>query len=177
MTRYRRWKRALERHLRVRCPLALLCVGTLLLARDATGTLRLGLAGALLHELGHVGAYRAMVGRWPVLTLAPWGICLSMRGLWLPPWRELTLAAAGPLANLVCSAWACLLMRHIGASWAGYRFAAANLLIGGANLLPLPGLDGARILGSLRAWPAAGRAGGQKMSPANKAGDSKMTGR
>ena len=31
-------------------------------------------------------------------------------------------------------------------SYSGYWFACTNLLVGGANLLPLPGLDGAHIL-------------------------------
>ena len=31
-------------------------------------------------------------------------------------------------------------------SYSGYWFACTTLLVGGANLLPLPGLDGAHIL-------------------------------
>ncbi len=34
-------------------------------------------------------------------------------------------------------------------SYSGYWFACTNLLVGGANLLPLPGLDGAHILHGL----------------------------
>ena len=37
-------------------------------------------------------------------------------------------------------------------SYLGYWFASVNLLVGGMNLLPLPGLDGARMLRAFRYW-------------------------
>ena len=60
---------------------------------------------------------------------------------------ELLLAAAGPLANLLACCTVLLYMQTAGrCSYGGYWFACTNLLVGGANLLPLPGLDGAHIL-------------------------------
>ena len=57
------------------------------------------------------------------------------------------LAAAGPLANLLACCTVLLYMQTAGRySYGGYWFACTNLLVGGANLLPLPGLDGAHIL-------------------------------
>ena len=132
-------------HLRLRAPLALLPAAAFLLSRDATGTLRLGLLAALGHECGHILVYRRLLGRWPQVEVSPLGLSIPLH--WLLPARlELPLAAAGPLANLLLCCAAHGWMACMGASWAAYRFAAANLLLGGANLLPLPGLDGWRIL-------------------------------
>lgn len=140
MTRRRRLKTRIE------LPLPLLFLLALLLAADGTGLLRVSLLCALLHEGGHLLVYWRYFHRWPQLSVSPLGVCLSMRGVLLPPGREMALAAAGPLANFVCSGAAILWMRWWGHSYLGYWFASANLLLGLANLLPLPGLDGARLL-------------------------------
>ena len=72
-----------------------------------------------------------------------------LRGLPMTARQELLLAAAGPLANLLACAAVLLFMRGAGYSYGGYWFACCNLLVGGSNLLPLPGLDGWRIAGAL----------------------------
>lgn len=149
MIRPRRCKAPGNAALQIRQPLVLLPGLVLLLAFDATGVARLGLLCALLHEGGHVLAYRRLMGRWPPLELSPLGIRLRLRWL-LPAGQELLLAAAGPLTNLLLCVAAFLAMEYgLGYSYRGYWFASANLLVGGANLLPLPGLDGARILACL----------------------------
>ena len=81
--------------------------------------------------------------------MSPFGICLRLRGLPMTARQELLLAAAGPLANLLACAAVLLFMRGAGYSYGGYWFACCNLLVGGSNLLPLPGLDGWRIAGAL----------------------------
>ena len=121
----------------------------LLLAWDGTGVLRISAACAVLHETGHLLLFRAWVGHWPRLRIAPGQVELQMRGILLPPKREFLLAAAGPAANFMACAAALGWMEYVAASYNGYWFAAANLLVGGANLLPLPGLDGARMGGIL----------------------------
>ena len=88
------------------------------------------------------------MGRWPCLTVSPLGLTIPLTEL-LPARLELPLAAAGPLTNLVLCCAAFAWMRWQGAAWGAYRFAAANLLVGGANLVPLQGLDGQRILACL----------------------------
>ena len=52
-------------------------------------------------------------------------------------------------ADAVACAAVLLFMRGAGYSYGGYWFACCNLLVGGSNLLPLPGLDGWRIAGAL----------------------------
>ena len=122
---------------------------TLALLFDSTGTVRTGLCCAALHECGHIAAYAYLWHRLPLLELSPFGICLRLRGQPMTARQELLLAAAGPLANLLACAAVLLFMRGAGYSYGGYWFACCNLLVGGSNLLPLPGLDGWRIAGAL----------------------------
>ncbi len=138
-----------ERHLRIEHPLTLLFAAAFLLGWDGSGLLRLGLLCALLHEAGHVLAFRALLGRWPCVVVGLTGLRIPLRGVFLRRRQELWLAAAGPLANLAGCLAALAWMAAAGAALGGYWFAAVNLLVGAANLLPLPGLDGARILQSL----------------------------
>ena len=147
MTRRRRWKLLPD------LPLPALFWLALLLALDGTGLVRLSLLCALLHESGHVAVYLALFRRLPRLKVSPTGICLSMRGVLLPSQKALLLAAAGPLMNLLCCASAILWMELAGYSYRGYWFAAVNLLLGTVNLLPLPGLDGQRIVEALLQIP------------------------
>lgn len=136
--------------LRLRCPLVVLFALTFLLALDGTGILRISLLCAVLHECGHLIAYYVLVRRAPVVEISPTGLCLRMRGVLLPPVQELWLAAAGPLANLICCCAVLLVMQLFDrVSYTAYWFASANLLIGAGNLLPLPGLDGGYILQSI----------------------------
>ena len=147
MTRRRHWKPPLD------LPLHALFWLALLLALDGTGVVRLSLLCALLHESGHVAVYLALFHRPPCLKVSPTGICLSMRGVLLPSRRALLLAAAGPLMNLLCCASAIFWMELAGYSYRGYWFASVNLLLGTVNLLPLPGLDGQRIVEALLQIP------------------------
>ena len=147
MTRRRRWKLLPD------LPLPALFWLALLLALDGTGLVRLSLLCALLHESGHVAVYLALFRRLPRLKVSPTGICLSMRGVLLPSQKALLLAAAGPLMNLICCASAIFWMELAGYSYRVYWFAAVNLLLGTVNLLPLPSLDGQRIVEALLQIP------------------------
>ena len=147
MTRPRHYR--LRRRLRLRMPCLTLFLLTLALLFDSTGTVRTGLCCAALHECGHIASYAFLWHRLPLLELSPFGICLRLRGQPMTARQELLLAAAGPLANLLVCAAVLLFMRGAGYSYGGYWFACCNLLVGGSNLLPLPGLDGWRIAGAL----------------------------
>ena len=63
-------------------------------------------------------------------------------------WRAPLLTLLGLTLLLACAA-VLLFMRGAGYSYGGYWFACCNLLVGGSNLLPLPGLDGWHIAGAL----------------------------
>ena len=145
MIRPGRWKKPSDSVLRVKAPLPTLFLLALALLYDHTGVLRWGLLSAVLHECGHLVAWGVLVRRKPRLELSPGGICLCMQGMALPAARERMLAAAGPLTNLMLCAAGVGVMELWGYTYAGYWFVSANLLLGVFNLLPLPGLDGARL--------------------------------
>lgn len=130
-------------------PLLLCCVLYALLLFDSGGFLRLGLAAAALHELGHIIVYAFITRRLPVIAVTVTGFCMRTRGDRLTPLETLCLAAAGPLTNaLLAALWALLLSRR--ATVKGSAFWAANILTGAFNLLPVPPLDGAQLLSG--AW-------------------------
>lgn len=146
MTRRPPCKPPAESYIRVEHPLPTLFAAAFLLALDGSGLLRLGLICALLHESGHIAAYRLILHRWPCVVVGLTGLRIPLRGALLCARQELALAAAGPLANLAACLAAQAWMALYGSGYRAYWFAAVNLLLGGANLLPLPGLDGWRIL-------------------------------
>lgn len=149
MTLHKLWKTPAESPVRLRAPVVTLFVLALSLLYDHTGMFRWGILCALLHECGHLAVWGVLVRRPPRLEISAAGICLCVRGMALPPHQERMLAAAGPLTNfLLCAAGVCF-MEWQGYTYGGYWFVSANLLLGIFNLLPLPGLDGARLLGSI----------------------------
>lgn len=148
MTRPRHCKqRRASDCLRLRAPLTTLFLLAAALLFDTAGVLRWGLLASVLHECGHLGVWVLLTGTPPRLVVSPAGIRLSMRGASLRQNAVRWLAAAGPLTNLGLCAGSVAIMRWCGYTYAGYWFASANFLVGAFNLLPLPGLDGARVLG------------------------------
>lgn len=148
MIRPKRYKRPYKMRVHFRAPRVILFLLVWCLAWDATGIIRIGLLCAALHEGGHILMYLHLWHRWPDLQFSPFGISLLQRGMPMTPQQECLLAASGPLVNLLCCCIVLLWMRYVHYSYAGYWFASTNLLVGGANLLPLPGLDGERMLHS-----------------------------
>lgn len=93
------------------------------------------LAAMGVHELAHAAALLLLGGRVEGFRL---GFAqLTLRTGLLPLHAELFGTAAGPALNLLCG---CFLGR------AAPVFAAASLLLGAFNLLPLWPLDGGRLL-------------------------------
>lgn len=130
------------------CTCALLYI---LLYFDGSGFLRLGLLAAALHECGHIAAYWLLFRRLPVVEVTMTGFCMRTAGLRLSPGRRFWLAAAGPGMNaLLAAVWCARVSARLTVGDAA--FLAANVLTGVFNLLPVPPLDGAQMLGAV--WEA-----------------------
>ena len=128
-----------------RDPLLLCGALYVLLYFDASGFLRLGLLAAFLHEWGHIGVYLALFGQFPVIEVTFTGFCMRTRGREMTLWQTALLAAAGPAVNFVLAGlW--MLRLEQRATIRASAFLAANLLTGAFNLLPIPPLDGSKVL-------------------------------
>lgn len=117
------------------------------------------LLGSLLHELGHVAAGLASGHRWTGAILNGAGL-----GVVIQPtpfgWDRVLRSVAGPLAHLLF-ALPLLAVAVLGASDGRLTVAAAqtsvwwvggvsSLFLALVNSLPMPGLDGAKVLTGLR---------------------------
>ena len=98
----------------------------------------------VLHECAHLAALRLCGGRLRDFCAAPFGLCLVLDEGTLSLGGEAIVCAAGCFANLLCA----------GFAFAAYALFSVDLLLLGTvnlltallNLLPMPPLDGARLL-------------------------------
>ena len=137
------------RWLRARQPVLVLACLWVLLYFDYSGLARVGILAALLHETGHVAVWLVLTRKPPVLRLSPGGIGLDVQGQQFTKGQALVLAGAGSFVNLILCV-VTLGVMQLQASYWGYFFAGANLLMGLFNLLPFGSLDGHRILQAAR---------------------------
>ena len=104
------------------------------------------LLAAALHECGHLLALRAFHVPIEGLRLSAFGAVLHARGAQrLSYGRELVVTLAGCGMNLVCGVLTAWFSLHY--VWVeGFVFAGAHILLCAFNLLPIPPLDGSKIL-------------------------------
>ena len=112
---------------------------------DVGGVFRYTIVCALLHELGHIFTYFYIREEFPKVQVTPAGLSMSVGPADLEKKKEIVVAAAGPLCNFYL-AMIFLMLANVRAAYGTYFFGCVNLLIGILNLLPLPFLDGGRIL-------------------------------
>jgi stage IV sporulation protein FB len=101
------------------------------------------LVAAALHECGHILA--AKLCRIPLvqMKLGIFGATLKTDRSLCSYGKEIILAAAGPLTNLLCFALCCIANAK---SETAELFALASLVLAILNLLPISELDGGRIV-------------------------------
>lgn len=109
--------------------------------------LPLAALSALCHELGHLAGLRLTGAPVEVFRLTAFGAEIQANTRYLPYGQEILCTLAGPMVNILL---ALLFARICG----DYVLAGANLLLGCFNLLPIPSLDGGRILHLSVSWCA-----------------------
>lgn len=107
---------------------------------DTNGMAIPGIVAAALHEGGHLAVLLAVRCPPKAIRLTPFGAEIVRQGEPRGYLREAAVDLAGPCANLM-TLGGCLLA---GAGTG--KFAAANLLIGSMNLMPVDPLDGGQAL-------------------------------
>ena len=107
--------------------------------------LPIAVLSALGHELGHLLVLRLTGAKVERIRLTAFGAEIRANTRYLPYPREIACVLAGPAVNL---ALAMLFARGLGNDLA----AGVNLVLGVFNLLPVPALDGGRVLHLLVSW-------------------------
>ena len=103
-------------------------------------------SAVLLHELGHTAVIYACGGWVEGITLGAGGFCMDYDGDFSAR-QELSIALAGPAANLLC-AFVCAVLYRRGAD-AFSCAAGVHALLAFWNLLPIRGFDGGSVLSGL----------------------------
>ncbi len=109
-------------------------------------SLMLVFVSALLHEAGHAAVLLGFGDKSLTLFLSPGGARIESRLSGEMPYKnDIAAAAAGPLVNVVLAALTALLY-VLTDDRRFCRAAEINASLGAVNLLPMPFLDGGRIL-------------------------------
>ena len=96
---------------------------------------------ASLHELAHIGMAHLCGISFRELAITPFGAALTPASFMGGYRDEILVAAAGPLANLLCAA---LIFPYSHISFFSF-FLVSSLFLAFLNLLPVTGFDGGRI--------------------------------
>lgn len=122
----------------------LLLMGALFWLDEGVGLLPWGVLACVLHELGHIAAAALWGGQVQGLSLTVVGAELRISyDAQLAYGQDSLVALAGPGVNLLFGALA------MGLGWK--LAAVVSLTIGAFNLLPIPPLDGGRVVYGLLA--------------------------
>jgi len=107
------------------------------------------LLSAALHEAGHIAAALCVGAGIRAIELRPFGVRLTLREEQRSYADDVTVAAAGPAANLL-AALVCVQIYRLFPAFADVHFVVTcNLFTCALNLLPVLPLDGGRILRGL----------------------------
>ena len=98
--------------------------------------------GIILHELGHILCAKILRAKITRLTLSPLGAQMKLEGI-IPYKDELLIALSGPLLGILGFLFA-FPFAHRSEMCSAFAIISLSLSI--FNLLPLPSLDGGRIL-------------------------------
>ncbi len=104
----------------------------------------------LIHELFHLFAALLLKVRVKSIVVLPFGMTLRLdEDVIRHPEKEALIAAAGPLSNVIMLVIADVVLRYEGGNLNLLIFTVANWSVLLLNLIPVPPLDGGRILRSI----------------------------
>ena len=137
-----------ERILRIGIlPAVIFCI---MLVFQPAGILFPSLAGAALHESGHMLAAILLGIPLRSLDIGIFGASLKVRGSLISYPKEFLLCAAGPAANFVSAFAVAVFSEQRGYySECGEWFISVSVMLGLLNLIPAEGFDGGRMLSVL----------------------------
>jgi len=102
-------------------------------------------AALVLHELGHVLAFKVYGHRLKAFHFLPFGLAVQPEGSFRSFWQETIIALAGPLTNAALAIGSLAMYGHTHHGW--FRtFAIINGGLGFLNILPITPLDGGRVM-------------------------------
>jgi len=105
---------------------------------------------AVLHEIAHIYAMKKCGLDIKEIALKPFGINIKIKdGKYIAYKKEILIALAGPIANLLAAIIVFLFNIFIYRFEAGVFIVVVNLLLAFLNLLPIDRLDGGEILKNL----------------------------
>lgn len=134
-----------ERILRIGIlPALIFCI---MIVLEPAGVVFPSLAGAVLHESGHMLAAAVLGIPLRSLDIGTFGASLKVRGSLISYPKEFLLCAAGPSMNFLSAVVEVIYSEHRGYySECGEYFIAVSVMLGLLNLIPAEGFDGGRML-------------------------------
>lgn len=115
---------------------------------DQTAMMGLSLLAAILHEVGHILAMKAMKCPAHSILLRPGAVVINTAKIQKTYKQDIFISFAGPLVNFI-AAFFCAIFLNYATSDFLTSFMWINIALGTFNLLPTKGLDGGRILQSI----------------------------
>lgn len=105
----------------------------------------IALCGALMHEAAHLAAIKLCGAEIIKISVYPFGGDIKADTSKLSYRSEITVAAAGPLLNLLLFVLSVIFFAKYGGIYL-LSFAVSNFMFFFVNIFPVHGLDGGRIL-------------------------------
>ncbi len=113
------------------------------LSFDRLNIFKYCILSCLIHEAGHITAYKAFTGKWPKISVKLFGF--SMENNVLLNKHFIIILFSGPLMNLICAVISIICI-NFSFTLDGYIFMIINSCIFVFNILPVYYLDGGQIL-------------------------------
>ncbi len=110
---------------------------------DRLDIFKICLISSLLHECGHIAAYRILLKKWPDIEVSAFGI--KMKNNVSHSKFFILIVLRGPFINFLLAVCACMSLQQ-KAAFSLYIWLFVNIIIFTINILPVWFLDGGQVL-------------------------------